>query len=95
MWMIIQWKINCLHAFGLWRGEKSQTLRHCLGSCVKKKKRFNVCVSGFLFVFVGFFYDSELSSWCGMSFQGKKKKSVGQRSSDYSDAKVNIKYAVQ
>lgn len=19
MWMIIQWKINCLHAFGLWR----------------------------------------------------------------------------
>lgn len=58
-------------------GEKSQTLRHCLGSCVKKKKRFNVCVSGFLFVFVGFFYDSELSSWCGMSFQGEKKNLSG------------------
>lgn len=52
-----------------------------------------VC-QGFCLFLLGVFYDSELSSWCGMSFQGKKNL-VGQRSSDYSDAKVNIKYAVQ
>lgn len=52
--------------------KKSQVFKTNFGFLCEEKKRFDVCVSGFLFVFVGFFY-SELSSWCGMSFQGKKK----------------------
>lgn len=72
-------------------GEKNKSNFEALFGflCEEKKDLMFVCQG-----FCCFFYDSELSSWCGMSFQGKKNL-VGQRSSDYSDAKVNIKYAVQ
>lgn len=56
-------------------GEKNKSTFEALFGflCEEKKKDLMFVCQGFCLFLLGFFYDSELSSWCGMSFQGKKK----------------------